>query len=83
MAVGNYIVVLIACLCAVQGGKILLMPTMFKSLILERFVIGETLVDRGHDVYALMDSAWKDLNLIQGGKVKPIFYTEPSLYYPG
>ena len=54
------------------------MPTMFKSLVLERIVVGETLVDRGHDVYALMDSAWKDLNLIQGGKVKPIFYTEPS-----
>ena len=79
----HYPVVLIACLCAVEGAKILLMPTMFSSLVLEGIVVGETLVDRGHDVYALIDLAWKDLNLIQGGKVKPIFYTKPSLYYPG
>ena len=78
MAVRYYLVVLILCLCAVEGAKILLMPIMSKSIVLERIVVGETLVDRGHDVYALMDSMWKDLNIIQGGKVKPIFYTEPS-----
>ena len=56
----------------IGGSRVLLLPVMFKSLILEKLIVGDALVERGHEVHVLIDAEFSNISLMKGTKVKKI-----------
>ena len=72
--VGYRTLVLVAMLWACSAGwadgkKVLLLPVCVISHARQMMMVGEALVDRGHDVYAVFSPKTNGLHLFQGGKV--------------
>ena len=61
----------------IGGSRVLLLPVMFKTLVWQQLIVGDTLVERGHDVHVLIDAEFSNICLMKGTKVKKIVYTEP------
>jgi len=62
----------------INSARILLHATQQVSHVQEQVHVGETLVDRGHEVYALLDSKYPQVSAIENAGVIPIFYHEPD-----
>ena len=63
---------------AVIAFRILLLPTQQVSHVIEQVAIGEVLVERGHQVYVLLDSTYPKVSPVEQAGITPIFYTEPE-----
>ena len=63
---------------AAIASRILLLPAQQVSHVMEQVVVGEVLVERGHQVYVLLDSAYPKVAPILDAGITPIFYKEPD-----
>ena len=59
------------CYHLTHGERILLLPYAFTSHVRQFAIIGDDLVDNGHEVYMVITSNFPDLHRFQGGKVRP------------
>ena len=63
--------------CAL-GSRILLLPAQQVSHVIEQVAFGEVLVERGHQVYILLDSTYPKVSPVEQAGITPIFYEEPE-----
>ena len=68
----------ILCISPVYTSRILLLPAQQVSLVMEQVVVGEVLVERGHQVYVLLDSTYPKVTSVKQAGINPIFYEEPE-----
>ena len=58
------------CFQLTHGERILFLPFSFTSHVRQFTIIGDDLVDNGHEVYMVLTSSFPDLHRFQGGKVR-------------
>ena len=68
----------ILCISPIYASRVLLLAAQQVSHVMEQVVVGEVLVERGHQVYALMDSKYPKLSLMEQAGITPILYEEPE-----
>ena len=68
----------ILCISPIYASRVLLLAAQQVSHVMEQVVVGEVLVERGHQVYALMDSKYPKVTSVKQAGINPIFYDEPE-----
>ena len=77
--IGIFVIIALASRC-VTSKKILLVTSQIRSHFLERAAVSEVLVRRGHDVYALVSTAFPKGDELIGPGVKALHYqTDPNI----